>query len=471
MGPPTEGEPEPPRDERPEADEPASGGGVPASPAPTFTSEPPPAGAGTSLPQGWSVGPTTPLDAGGAAPVPAVQPKLRIGSVLGRTLDEFVSHPLEFASLAIPAGLIALLSVLVDVNRIGVSGQVALSIVTTVAGIVFGLAMIVAADDVRGGRPIDLGAAIATGLARTVTAILSAMVLVLIVLGLALLLFVVAGILGLANLALGVIVALAALLVILYIGIRWALAEAAIVLDRQGPLAALNRSWSVTRGNALRMVALYVLLGLITLPLGFGIGLLALAAPDVRIGGVLGALVTLVTAPIAAIASTLVYGDLTGRPFDEAANPPRPLGRWVLAGTLVVLGVIGLVIAIPNLPAAYDRLLNRSIPAADRGVIRFGTAANPGNPCQPLNTKTDFATTEPIYIGGYFTTVVPAGQNATESVYANGTLLGSGQLTGTGQSAACLSEASPITGAPPGSYRIDVTYQGQTISSGEFTVH
>ena len=152
MGPPTEGEPGTPRDDAPPPDEVAAGGSEPTNHEPSWSAEPPPARPGSSLPEGWSVGPQGPADAVGPAPAPAQPPKLQIGAVLGRTLDQFVSHPLEFTSLAIPAGLIALLSVLVDVNQIGLSGQLALTIVTTVAGIVFGLAMVVASDDVQIGR-------------------------------------------------------------------------------------------------------------------------------------------------------------------------------------------------------------------------------------------------------------------------------------------------------------------------------
>jgi hypothetical protein len=303
-----------------------------------------------------------------------------------------------------------------------------------------------------------------------VTAILSAIAFFCFAFGIILVIVLLSTILIVAHLsAVGGILALVGGFVLAYIGIRWALAEAAIVLDRRGPVAALNTSWAVTRGNALRMVGLYVLIGLITVPIGFAISLLAFVAPDARIGAVLGAAVTLVTAPITAIASTTVYGDLSGRPFDPAANPPRPLGRWVLVGTLVILAFVGAAIVVPNLGAAVDRFFNGAV--ADRGSVRFGTTANPGNPCRPLDQKSDFATNEAIYIGGYFTTDVPAGQTATESVYANGTLLGSGALTNTAQSSGCFSESKPITGATPGSYRIEITYQGQTISSGEFTVH
>jgi hypothetical protein len=269
--------------------------------------------------------------------------------------------------------------------------------------------------------------------------------------------------------ALSVVAVFVGLAVIVYIGIRWALADAAIVLDRQGPVAALTRSRRVTRGNALRMVGLYLLIGLVTLPIGLAVGLLSVAAPDVRIGAVLGALATLVTAPISAIASTQAYGDLTGRPFDAAANPPRPTGRWILVGVLVVLGLIGAVIAIPNLGAAADRLSGEF--SGQRGVVLFGTTANPSNPCRPLDTKTDFATSDTIYIGGYFTSSVPAGQTATESLYKDGALLGSGDLTSTDQASSCFSETTPVTNAPPGSYRLEVTYQGNTLASGEFTVH
>jgi hypothetical protein len=379
---------------------------------------------------------------------------------------------LEFASLAIPAALLSLVSVLVDVNQTGPSGAFGLTLLVTAAGIIFTLATVVASDEVRQGRPIDLGASIARGLSRTVTAILSAIAFFLTFLGLGLGLGLVIAIPVLANLAVpAVVIAVAGACLLAYVGIRWALAQAAIVLDGLGPLAALNGSWRVSRGNAVRMVGLYVLIGLITVPIGVGVALLSIASPDVRFGALLAAVVTLVTVPIATIASTTVYGDLTGRPFDPTGSPSRRTGRRVLVGTLVVLGILGAAIAIPSIGPALDRLVSQSIPAADRGVVRFGTTANPGNPCRPLDQKTDFATSDAIYIGGYFTTAVPAGQVATESIYTNGTLLGQGDLAGASQASACFSEASPVTGAPPGSYRVEVTYQGQTIASGEFTVH
>ena len=470
MGPPTDGEPGPPRHDAAPPDEVPSGGYEPTSPAPPWTTPPPTQQPGASLPQGWSVGPAGPVDAP-ASPAGASAPaSLQIGSVLGRTLDQFVSHPLEFVSLAIPAGLITLLSVLIDVNRIGPSGQLALTIVTTVAGIVFSLAMIAASDDVRAGQPIDLGAAIATGLARTVTAILSGFAFFLVVLGLSLLVVVVAVILGLINVALAIVAVLAGFLVIAFIGIRWALADAAIVLDRRGPLAALNRSWSVSRGNVLRMVALYVLLGLLTLPIGVAISLLAITSPDVRIGGVLGAAVTLVTAPIAAIASTTVYGDLSGRPFDAAANPPRPAGRWLLAGTLIVLGGSGLVIAIPNIGKAYDRIISQSIPTADRGVILAGTSRGTPDPCRPAGVKESFSTAEQIWIGGYFTEPVVSGEMATIDVVKDGSVLASTPLTVDGATT-CYYENSGVAGLPPGSYLIRVTANGRTVAQGGFIVH
>jgi hypothetical protein len=38
------------------------------------------------------------------------------------------------------------------------------------------------------------------------------------------------------------------------------------------------------------------------------------------------------------------------------------------------------------------------------------------------------------------------------------------------QSVACYYELRPIVGAPPGSYRLVVTYQGRTIGEGQFSV-
>ncbi len=438
---------------------------------PTPPAGPPPSGPSSSLPQGWSVGAATPIAPAAPDAVIAPPPKLQVGSVLGRTLDQLLAHPLEFASLAIPAALIALLTVVIDTNQSGSSGQLALTIVTTIAGIVFSLAMIVASDEVRAGRPIDLGAAIGKGLSRTLTAILSGLAFALAFVGLGILFLVVAAIPLAAGVpAIAGIAGIVFIALLIYVGIRWGLSTAAIVLDGRGPIAGLRTSWRVTRGNALRVVGLYVLIGLLTVPLGFGIGLMSVVAPDARLAGLLGAVVTLLTAPLSAIVTATVYGDLTGRPFDPAANPARPTARWVLVGALVVLGIAGIAIAAPNLGDAYQRIVTATS-VADRGVVHFGTAANPTNVCSPLNARTDFATTDSIYIGGYFTGNVPAGGTATESIYANGALAGSGDLPQSVLPTGCFAEAEPLTNAPPGTYRVEVTFQGQTIASGEFTVH
>src|SRR5262249_57645630 len=132
-----------------------------------------------------------------------------------------------------------------------------------------------------------------------------------------------------------------------------------------------------------------------------------------------------------------------------AQTPPRPIGRLLLAGTLVVLGIVGLVIAIPNISQAYDRLVSRSIPAADRGVIKFGTTANPGNPCQPQNTKTEFATTDAIYIGGDFTTALPPRPAAPQAGYPNRTPPRAPPPPTPGAPPPPLSPAPPPPGPPP----------------------
>ena len=90
--------------------------------------------------------------------------------------------------------------------------------------------------------------------------------------------------------------------------------------------------------------------------------------------------------------------------------------------------------------------------------------------CRPTGTKTTFSTSEPIYIGGYFSKPVPAGQQATVAVYVNGAVAASAPVGDSAKPAICYYEADPVVGAQPGTYRIEITLAGETIASGQFVV-
>lgn len=87
-----------------------------------------------------------------------------------------------------------------------------------------------------------------------------------------------------------------ALPVIIWLMTRWSLSGAAIAIERTAnPVAALRRSWRLTDGNSLRLVAFYMLLFaaffVVSQVLGLVIGLIV-ALPGAEVARVLGALLS-----------------------------------------------------------------------------------------------------------------------------------------------------------------------------------
>jgi hypothetical protein len=172
--------------------------------------------------------------------------------------------------------------------------------------------------------------------------------------------------------------------------------------------------------------------------------------------------------PLASILSATMLGDLTGRPEVERRGS-APM-RWIFVGTLVGVGVLALAVSLPQLEPALQRLAQQAIPAEVRGQLVAGTARNPLDPCRPNATKTTFSTTESIYIGGYFTKPIPRGESGQIEIFVNGRSVVSDPVTSPIQAVQCYYEADPLTGAQPASYRLVVTYKGETIAEGEFTI-
>lgn len=412
-----------------------------------------------------------------AEPPPLAPPRgtIAVGSVLGRAIDLFLRRPLVFIALALPTTIFSAVSVPVSAglneNPALAAAYIPIFLILLVVGVATGLAMIMAADDLRAGRTVALAGVARRAIGRAVVAILSAIAEYLAIVGLILVGVICLAILSVTRLIpLIVIAALALVFLLLYVLLRWSLAGPSIALEQTGPLQALGRSRAVTRGNVWRIIAAFVLLGLTTLPLAFGIGIVSvsLTEPLVQIG--LSALAGFVTAPLFATLSTTVFGDLTGRP--EVDRPPAsPAARGAFLGALLTVGVVALAIGIPQLGPALDRLAFQSVPLADRGRILAGTVRNPLDPCRPVLAQTTFDGSDPIYIGGYFTKPVPSGQSALVDVYVDGQVVNSAPLGDPTKTVTCYYERDPLIGASPGTYRLVVSLGGETIAEGSFAVH
>jgi hypothetical protein len=404
--------------------------------------------------------------------LPPVFVPLKVASVFGRTLDTFLRHWIFFVVLAIPSAAVGVLStgLLRDSTDIGLSLLVAL--LGTVIGVISTLSMMIATDDLRGGREATFDAVIPRALGRTIPALLSGLAEVAAVVGLILVPVIVALVMvasGGAGAVIGVVLLIATIIGVAIVSIRWLLSQAAIALDGFGPIQGLSRSWVVTRRNAWRLFAVFFLLGLIFLPLTIGITALSLDSVSPLLMLVI-VVSSLIESPLSAIALATAYGDLTGRPAVEPVAGSTDVGRGILIAAVLMFGAVALVVGVPRIGPGLSNLALAGVPVEDRGKILVGTEFNFRDPCKPSGVKATFTTSDTLYIGGYFTKAIPPGGSASVDFYIGGTPAGSTPVGSATQMVGCYYELEPRTGIAPGTYRLVVTYGGETIAEGAFTV-
>jgi hypothetical protein len=280
---------------------------------------------------------------------------------------------------------------------------------------------------------------------------------------------VVSGTAATRSVPLSVIGGVAVLAVILYVFLRWSLSNAAIALEPVGPLEGLARSRAVTRGNVWRILAVYALLVLLIAPLQVGLTFLALEATSAPLQIAIGVASGLAITPLLSIVATTIFGDLTGRP--EAAPSAAPSRRpGVFAAGVIIAGVLSLAASVPTIGPALERLTLQSVPVEVRGQILAGTALNPADACRPIGPKATFSSGETIYIGGYFSRIVPAGETIDIEIFVNGRSAGSSPQRDPTQALACYYEPEALDGVAPGTYRLVISVNGETIAEGQFAV-
>lgn len=476
----TEGRDAPGDDEapRPVGEEPGSGAEPtePTGPATGLTdwagrsadeapSEPPTIGWATGVQ--WEPAPEVPRV------LPPAGVKLAVGSVIGRTFDTFIRQGTFFVVLAVPSALITIASTIILGGSTSTAFSLFVSLGSLAVVVIFTMAMIVAADDLRAGRIPTYGSVIRRAADRAGSAFLSTLAQVAALVGLA-----VAAALVIAALLIGgniggqviaALISIAAIVLVVAVAVRWSVLLAAIVLDGFGPLKALSRSRAVTKGNAWRVFGVFAVFGLLFLPLSVGVFALSLASRTPLVL-VLMIASNLINGPITAIATSITYGDLTGRPAVEVGPDARRTASSILVAAILLVGAFALVLGGPNIGPGLSRLSPGFVPAEDRGKIFVGTTRNPLDPCKPSNVGSTFSTADTLYVGGYFTKAIPAGASATVDVYANGTKVNSAPLTDPSRPIACYAESDPLVGAAPGTYRLVVSLGGETIGEGTFTI-
>lgn len=165
-------------------------------------------------------------------------------------------------------------------------------------------------------RP-TVGEAIGIG-AKSLLPYLAAQIVVSLLLGLVVLVPIAIGAAG--SITGAVIAGLAALVVLIYLFTKFSLAAPVIVIERVlNPLAALGRSWRLTKGNSLRLWLFYFLLIVAVMVVGIVISIvvglvLALAGPEAALAGdaLVAALLNAVWATIFLAALASAHRQLAG---------------------------------------------------------------------------------------------------------------------------------------------------------------
>ncbi|HSJ18439.1 MAG TPA: hypothetical protein VK920_10125 [Solirubrobacterales bacterium] len=106
----------------------------------------------------------------------------------------------------------------------------------------------------------------------------------------------------------------------------WCVGAPAIVVEREGPIGAFGRSWNLVRGDAWSVFAALLVILIIVVVIQFILGAIATPISD---GAIIVASIisTIITAPIFAIAVSVMFFDLGGghgAAARAASEPPPP---------------------------------------------------------------------------------------------------------------------------------------------------
>ena len=305
------------------------------------TSEPPTIGWATGVQ--WE-----PIDPGRNVPVPGAV-NFKVGPVFARTLDTFLRRPFFFLLLAVPGALVGLVGPSANGQPSSVWPTVIFFVLESVVTVPFAVAMIIATDDLRADREVSFRSVIERALGRTVPALISELVTSVALAGVVFL----PAILGAQSLGAGggAFVLIIVFVVLVYVGIRLLLSQPAIALDQLGPIQGLTRSWAVTKGSMWKLVGLSIAIGLLTLPLTIGAGILSSNSNETLSAGV-AAITTFIAAPLTSIAFAIAYGDLTGRAASVRLLGPGSRNRRLLVAGILGLGVVVCLLAIPRTRSA-----------------------------------------------------------------------------------------------------------------------
>lgn len=394
-------------------------------------------------------------------------PRLSVGSVVRRTFEVFGREWSLFLALSLPAAAAGGLSLLVPADDVALSLLVLVP--TLVVSVLATAVLTVATADIAADRPVGVADVVARGV-RAFPRLLVLLALA-VVAGIAVGLALVVTLLAAATVpGVGLVVSIALLVLVvlgLVVAVRIYPVFALTTLERTGPVESLRRTWSLTRGRALALFGIALVMGLATGPAYWGASLLSLdgGAPAV----LANALALLVTAPVLTISGVLAYLDL--RASRPEAPGPVPVRRGPRAiGLAIVLGV-GVLLSVTGVGVVGDRLDSLVLPGSNPGVIVTGRTAGGDDPCLPGDPTAAFLAGEEVWFGGYLAEPVPSGVEAEVELRRDGAVVSTGtQSSGSFLPLVCLPIGALDDDLPAGAYEIVVRLEGRIIGSGSFAI-
>jgi hypothetical protein len=391
-------------------------------------------------------------------------------SVVGRTLDTLGARLPLFLVLSLPAAVVAG-GISLVAPSLDVPGLVVGSLLAGLATLVSTIAAVVATHAIWTGRAATGRGVLTAAMPRS-----RAMLWAYLLLGiLALFAWLLAAALTSAVDPALSLIGLVAMTAIIYVALRLTPVAQVVILERVRGTAALSRSWAVTRGHVWALVRTLLLVALIALPVSLGITLLTYATTEPLLPALGTFFATFVITPLVPIATTLAWARMAGESYPATIpGRVRASGRRVLAA---VLGV-GLAMAAAGLaegsragwPGLQASLATLPGSDAKPGVIMAGTQNNPLDPCRPLDQKTTFATTDPLWMGGYLSRDIPPSEVATVEIFVDGELYERAELGDPELPTSCYYLTEPVTGTEPSSWHIVVRRGDETLAEGRWTV-
>jgi hypothetical protein len=103
----------------------------------------------------------------------------------------------------------------------------------------------------------------------------------------------------------------------------WSVAAPVVVLERPGAVRALRRSRELVRGNGWQVFGVILVLDILVVILGSAIELLADSAGS-GVGIVARVIVGILSAPLSALAASVLYFELRGAPAGQAVAGALP---------------------------------------------------------------------------------------------------------------------------------------------------